>query len=84
MPRVPFVQAHDDKELLDEVRRVVGQVPSGPVTQAHFGQLSSMSSTMTLLRRFGPWRAVLARAGHPDRYSGRTVSAKMGRNAHAP
>jgi len=39
--------------------------------------MSSMTSTMTLLRRFGPWSAVLARAGHPDRYSGRTVSAKM-------
>ena len=36
-----------------------------------------MTSTMTLLRRFGPWRAVLARAGHADRYSGRTVSPKM-------
>ena len=74
---MPFVQAHDDEELLEEVRRVVAQVRSGPVTQAHFEQMSSMTSTMTLLRRFGPWSGVFARAGHADRYSGRTVSAKM-------
>ena len=74
---MPFVQAHDDEELLDEVRRVVALVPAGPVTQQQFGQLSSMGSTATLLRRLGPWSQVLARAGHADRYSGRNVTAKM-------
>lgn len=36
-----------------------------------------MVSTVTILRRFGSWRAALNRAGLADRYGGRVVSAKM-------
>ncbi len=74
---MPFTQAHDDEELLREVGRVVARIQSGPVTQRHFKELSSMVSPATLLRRSAHWQDVLARAGHPDRYGGRVVSAKM-------
>ena len=74
---MPFTRAHDDEELLEEVRRVVALVPSGPVTQEHFKQMSSLTSVATLLRLFGGWREVLTSAGLGDRYSGRTVSPKM-------
>ena len=54
---------------------------SGTVTQHHFTDLSTMASIPTLLRRFGHWRDVLARAGLGERYGGRTVSLKLKRHA---
>lgn len=48
----------------------------GPLTQQEFAN-SSRVSHLTLLRRFGSWRQALEAASLGDRYSGRTVSAKM-------
>ena len=78
--RVPRPRIYSDEELLDEVRRVATLV-SGPVTERHFTDLSTMASIPTLLRHFGHWRDVLARAGLGERYGGRTVSPKLKRHA---
>ena len=78
--RVPRPRIYSDEELLDEVRRVATLV-SGPVTERHFTDLSTMAPIPTLLRHFGHWRDVLARAGLGERYGGRTVSPKLKRHA---
>lgn len=68
--------SYDDASLLDEVRRVAVLLPDGPITRDAFSQHGRVSVD-TLLRRFGGWRQTLVRAGLPDRYGGKRVSAKM-------
>ena len=76
MPRVPFVPAYDDEDLLAELRRVAAVLPEGPITERQLADRTGVS-VHTMLRRFGSWHEVLVRAGLGDRYSGRSVSPKM-------
>ena len=73
---MPFELKWTPELLLDEVRRVVALMPDGPITQDFFAKHSDVS-VATLRRCFGDWSDVLTAAGHPDRYGGRRISAKM-------
>lgn len=68
--------SYDDASLLDEVKRVAALLPDGPITRDAFSQHGRVSVD-TLLRRFGGWQHTLGRAGLPDRYGGKRVSAMM-------
>jgi hypothetical protein len=72
---------YSDAQLVAELRRIAALLTDGPLTTMHFGAQGSIS-TPTLQRRFGSWRQALEAAGLADRYSGRTVSAKV-RQQHA-
>ena len=76
MSDVPASAIYSDGQLIDELRRVAAQLPAGALTQTRFAANSPISPH-TVSRRFSGWRHALAAAGLAERYSGRTVTAKM-------
>ena len=69
---------YDDASVLVEMRRVAALVVSPVLSQREFRRHAKVSPSY-VRRRFGSWRQALEKAGIGDRYSGRTVSAKMQR-----
>jgi hypothetical protein len=67
---------YDDKTVIAEMHRIAALLKSKVLSRREFDKHSKVSSSL-LVRRFGSWEAALSRAGLADRYSGRTVSAKM-------
>lgn len=68
--------SYDDESILVEIRRVAELVPGIALHRTEFDKLSRVKSS-TIVRRFGGWQRALESAGLSDRYSGKTVSAKM-------
>ena len=69
---------YEDASVLVEMRRVAALVVSPVLSQREFRRHAKVSPSY-VRRRFGSWRQALEKAGIGDRYSGRTVSAKMQR-----
>lgn len=69
--------SYDTASMIAELKRVASLVPQGtPLTSQRFNQHARVDAS-TIKRHFGGWAAALDAAGIPERYSGRTVSAKM-------
>jgi len=68
--------SYDDQSLVAELQRVAAIESDGPFTREAFDRHARVDSS-TILRRLGDWQHALARAGLPDRYSGRPVSQRM-------
>lgn len=68
---------YDEASIIAEIHRVANLVPTPlELTTGRFDEHSKVSSS-AVRRRFGGWHKALHAAGFADRYSGRTVSAKM-------
>jgi hypothetical protein len=81
MPRVPFVRAYEDEDLIAEVRRIAARLPEGPITERQVADRTEVS-VHRMLRRFGSWREVLVRAGLGDRHSADRCRRRCGRSGH--
>ena len=68
---------YTEAAIVAELQRVASSVPAHlPLTTTAFNKLAKVNST-AVRHRFGSWEDALRVAGLTDRYSGRTVSAKM-------
>jgi hypothetical protein len=70
MPRfeIDFLTEYTDEALLDELRRVSAVLGEHALTQVAFTKTSGRVHAQTLIRRFGPWRETLAKAGLEHRF----------------
>lgn len=73
--------SYDDASIKEELRRVAALLPTDkPYTAPAFDQHARVASC-TVRRRFGGWLEALKAVGLEDRYSGRTVTRKMRKQA---
>lgn len=68
---IDFLAEYTDEALLSELRRVSAVLGERALTWSAFKKASGRVHPYTLIRRFGGWKEVLAKAGLEHRFLAR-------------